>query len=52
METIEKDKIIEKEIQEQQRNISYDTKEYTVEIIVKKYQVIKSIKSFIMSRHK
>lgn len=38
METIEKDKIIEKEIQEQQRNISYDTKEYTVEIIVKKYQ--------------
>lgn len=36
--TLEKDEIIEKEIQEQQRNISYDTKEYTVEIIVKKYQ--------------
>lgn len=33
-----KDEIIEKEIQDQQRNISYDTKEYTVEIIVKKYQ--------------
>lgn len=38
MDTLDKDKLIEKEIQDQQRNISYDTKEYTVEIIVKKYQ--------------
>lgn len=35
---LEKNEAIEKEIQDQQRNISYDTKEYTVEIIVKKYQ--------------
>ncbi|MDE7430472.1 MAG: DUF262 domain-containing protein, partial [Lachnospiraceae bacterium] len=38
MGTLDKDELIEKEIQDQQRNISYDTKEYTVEIIVKKYQ--------------
>lgn len=38
MDTLDKDELIEKEIQDQQRNISYDTKEYTVEIIVKKYQ--------------
>jgi hypothetical protein len=28
---------IEKQIEKQQRNIKYDTKEYTIEIIVKKY---------------
>ena len=34
MENIDK---LEKEIENGQRNVSYDTKEYTVEIIVKKY---------------
>ncbi len=29
--------LIEKEIEVQQRNVSYDTKEYTIEIIVDKY---------------
>lgn len=34
MENIDK---LEKEIENGQRNVSYDTKEYTIEIIVKKY---------------
>ena len=34
MENIEK---LEKEIESEQRNVSYDTREYTIEIIVKKY---------------
>ncbi|RKV92156.1 MAG: DUF262 domain-containing protein, partial [Campylobacter sp.] len=34
MENVDK---LEKEIENGQRNVSYDTKEYTVEIIVKKY---------------
>ena len=34
----DKDILIEQKIQEQQRNVSYDTKEYTVEIIINKYQ--------------
>lgn len=28
---------LENEIENQQRNVSYDTKEYTIEIIVQKY---------------
>ncbi|WP_268824896.1 hypothetical protein [Anaerovibrio lipolyticus] len=38
MEDKNKIKNLEIEIENQQRNVSYDTKEYTIEIIVSKYQ--------------
>lgn len=35
--TIRKEERLENEIENQQRNVSYDTKEYTIELIVQKY---------------